>query len=64
MDLPLRDKVLELHKAGWATDRIAAQYTIHQHIVQLIIDGDTSVEPKKTIADVGGKSPKISKLSK
>ena len=64
MELQLRDKVLELHRKGWAADRIAAQYTIHQHIVKLIIEGDTTVEPKKTIVDVGGKIPKTSKLSK
>jgi hypothetical protein len=63
MELPLKDKVLELLKRGWAVDRIAAQYTIHQHIVQLIADGANPIEQKKTTADAGVKKPKIKKIS-
>lgn len=67
MELPLKDKVLELHKAGWRADRIAAHFTIHQHIVQLIVDNYLAEGDKKkamkTADVVEKKEPKISKLS-
>lgn len=45
----MKEKILELHNAGWAPDRIAAQMQIHSKTVREAIAGK-DVKKKDVVA--------------
>jgi len=61
----MEDRVLKLHQDGWRADRIAAQLTLHTHVVEEIIaNAPEDVKKKDVEVVIEEKLPKIKKISK
>lgn len=58
----MEDRILEYYNKGWKADKIAAQFTMHTHIVEEIIARSMPASKKKIVDVVD--VPKIKKISK